>query len=78
MAVERAVVEFALVASAGFVVVVHALRHGHEHAFVALDAVASFNLRECENRDDDRKNKRHDAVWLFGEDILDPFPEILA
>ena len=77
-ALEPAIFEFALVAGAGFMVVVHVLGDGHENAFVALHSVASLDLGACENRDGDRKDYGHDAHGLFGEDSLDPFPEILA
>lgn len=78
MASEPVVVEFALVACAGLVIVVHALRDRHKYAFVALDSVAGFNLRECENRNGDRKDESKNADGLFGENFFNPFSKILA
>lgn len=75
---ESAVFEFALVAGAGFVVVVHALGNGHKDAFVALHSVASLDLRPCEDGYRNGEHEHHDAHGFFGEDTLDPFPEVLA
>ncbi len=59
-------------------VVVHALRDGHKDAFVALDSVASLDLRPCENGYRDCEHEHHDAHGFLGEYSLDPFPEVLA
>ncbi len=59
-------------------IVIHVLGDGHEHALVALHAVAGFDLRPCEDRYRDRKHEHHDAHGFFGEDTLNPFPEVLA
>jgi hypothetical protein len=78
VACQSVIVVFALIAGPGFVIVVHVLGDGHKDAFVALDAVASFNLGERKERNGDGKDDGHDAEGLCGEDSLDPFPEILA
>ena len=78
LARESVLVEFALVAGPGFVIVIHVLGDGHKDAFVALDAVACFNLGKRKDRNRDCKDDGHDAESLCGEDSLDPFPEILA
>ena len=75
---ESAVFEFALVAGAGFVVVVHALGDGHKDAFVALHSMASLDLRPREDGYRDGEHEHHDAHGFFGEDSLDPFPEVLT
>lgn len=48
MACQSAIVEFALIAGPGFLIVVHVLGDGHEDTFVALDAVTGFDLGERE------------------------------
>ena len=59
-------------------VVIHVLRDGHEHAFVALHAVAGLDLGPGEDGDGDCEGDREDADCLFGEDSLDPFAEIFV
>lgn len=75
---EAAVFEYTLVAGGGFVVVVHVLGDGHKDAFIALDAVASFDLHAGKDGYYSRKDDYHDANRLFGEDSFDPFPKIFV
>ena len=75
-AIQFAVLEVPLVASARFLVVIHVLGNRHEHAFVALHAVAGFNLGAGKNRNRRGKGKHQNGNLLFGQNSLDPFPEI--
>ena len=50
----------------------------HKDAFVALDSVASLDLRPREDGYCDRKYEHHDAYGLFGENTFDPFPEVFV
>ena len=62
----------------GFVIVVHVLGDGHEHALVALNAVAGLYLGAGEYRDADGRRYGEDAERLLGEDSLQPFTEVLV
>lgn len=75
-AIQLAIFEESLVAGARFLVVIHILGNRHEHTFVALHAVAGFNLGASENRNCRGKGEHQDRNLLFGQNALDPFPEI--
>ena len=75
-AIQLAIFEESLVAGARFLVVIHILGNRHEHTFVALNAVAGFDLGACKNCNRCGKGKHQDGNLLFGQNSLDPFPEI--
>ena len=75
---QLAVFEESLVAGARFLVVIHVLGDRHEHAFVALNAVAGFNLGAGENRNRGGKGKHQNRNLLFGQNTLEPFAKILV
>ena len=77
-AIELAVIKESLVAGARFLVVIHVLGDRHEYAFVALNAVAGFNLGAGEDRNRGGKGNHQNRNLLFGQNSLDPFPEILV
>ena len=77
-AFEVAVIEYTLVAGSRFVVVVHVLCDGHEHAFVALYAVTGLDLRAREDGDRDGEYRGDDAERFCGEDSLEPLAEVLV
>lgn len=74
--IQFAVFEESLVAGARFLVVIHILGNRHEHTFVALNAVAGFNLGASENRNRGCKGEHQNRNLLFRKNALDPFAKI--